>query len=46
MSDLYKVSFDAEMDDSDVGAMNDFFHTAMEQEMHIDCKNLKMEIQQ
>lgn len=46
MGDLYNVAFEAEMDESDVGAMNDLFKLTMEQEMHIDCKNLKMEIQQ
>lgn len=45
MSNLYNVTFKVAMDEYDVGAMNDFFHKVMDEEMHIDCKNLNMEIQ-
>lgn len=42
----YKVSFTAEMDESDVNAMNDFFVQLMDEEMHIDCSNLTMQPEQ
>ena len=43
MGENYKVTFDAEMDNCDVNAMNDLFVKLMDEEMHIDCSNLSME---
>jgi hypothetical protein len=39
----YKVEFIAEMDDYDVGAMEELFVKMMYDEMRIKCSDLKME---
>ena len=36
----HKVTFEAEMDENDVGAMHECFAEVMENEMHITCENL------
>ena len=38
----YQVTFEANMDENDVGAMNESFEQVMEQEMHITCSNLEI----
>ena len=39
------VTFEADMDENDVGAMNECFEQVMEQEMHITCSNVKIDPQ-
>ena len=43
MSETCKVNFIAEMDNDDVGAMNELFVNLMDEEMHIECKDLGIE---
>ena len=39
---LYQVTFEADMDDADIGAMNEYFQLMLEKEMHITCSNLEI----
>ena len=40
---IHKVTFLAEMDEEDVGAMNEYFKQVMEEEMHINPQHLRIE---